>query len=204
MRPLPPLDALEEHSAAFFPDQLGLGAWAHETFIDEEAPLCNEEHAHLRSAQIGWLWTNALNIHRGQNIVGEARLLTPPQERWGKSMFDWQVRQWFGFIPDFLIIISAPYALEADDTAFCALIEHELLHCAQAIDAFGSPRFRRDGTPIFAMRPHDVQEFVSVVERYGPVGMNVARMVAAANERPSVPAYEIAEVCGSCVFRRAA
>lgn len=204
MRPLPPIDALEQHSAAFFPDQDGLGAWVHETIINEDGPLHNSEHQHLADASIGWVWTNALNQHHGQTIVGQARLIPPPSERWGKAMADWQLRQWFGHLPDFLIILSAPYCLEADDAAFCALVEHELLHCAQAIDEFGSPRFRRDGSPMFAMRGHDVEEFVSVVERYGVTSPALAAMVEAANSKPSVARIDIAEACGTCLLRRAA
>jgi hypothetical protein len=204
MRPLPPLDAFETHSAAFFPDQEGLGAWVTDTIISEEGQLHNPHHAHLEHASIGWLWTNALNQHRGRMIVGEARLITPPQERWGSALFAWQLRQWFGHVPDFLIILSAPYVQEADDAAFCALVEHEMYHCAQAIDPFGSPRWTKDGRPIFSMRGHDVEEFVGVVDRYGVTSPALQAMVEAANRRPSVDHLDLADACGTCVLRRVA
>lgn len=204
MRPLPPLDALEQHSAAFFPDPDGLGEWVRETFFDFDGPLYNPHHEHLAEASIGWVWTNALNMSRGRRVVGEARLLSGESERWGKAMVDWQIRQWFGHVPHFLIVIDANYALEADDSAFCALVEHELYHCAQAHDEFGNPKFAKSGEPIFAMRPHDVEEFVGVVERYGVTSPALAAMVAAANRRPHVDAMDLATACGTCLMRRAA
>jgi hypothetical protein len=80
-------------------------------------------------------------------------------------------------------------------------VEHELYHCAQVLDLFGMPRFRRDdGKPIFAMRGHDAEEFVGVVRRYG-VGVaagGVAELVKAANEVPTVARAAIGLACGTC------
>src|SRR3546814_16818671 len=63
-----------------------------------------------------------------------------------------QIRNWFGHAPDFLITISAVWAGDMDDANFCALIEHEMFHCAQARNEYGEPRFGRDGSPMFEMR----------------------------------------------------
>lgn len=199
-RPLPPSD-LPYYTPAFAPDQDGLGEWAFNTFINEDGPLCNEDHAHLRSAVIGWLWTSAPASNKGRTILGEAKMITPPQEKWGKAMSDYQIRQWFGRVPDFLITISAFHATEMDDASFCALVEHELMHCGQALDAFGSPRYRRDGSSIFALRPHDVEEFVGIVARYGARASGVEAMVAAAMQKPTVGLAEIAGACGTCKLR---
>src|SRR3546814_2855204 len=148
MRPLPPAD----NDFGFMADQDGLGAWVRETFLEEEGDLYNPDHAHLRDASIGWLWTDEPATHRGRTIVGEARLVPPPQERWGSAMMHRQIRNWFGHAPDFLITISAVSAGDMDDANFCALIEHEMFHCAQARNEYGEPRFGRDGSPMFEMR----------------------------------------------------
>jgi hypothetical protein len=69
-----------------------------------------------------------------------------------------QMKDWFGCLPDFLVtvdVVSGTF----DDASFCALVEHELYHCAQATDAFGYPKFHRDsGDPIWGIRGHDVEE----------------------------------------------
>ena len=73
-----------------------------------------------------------------------------------------------GDLPDFLITFNTVYAAEADDATWCARCEHELYHCGQAMDRWGSPRFNPfTGLPVFCVRPHDCEEFVGVVKRYG-------------------------------------
>lgn len=119
-------------------------------------------------------------------------------------MHHWLGR-WFGELPDFVITIQAHAAMQMDDASFCALVEHELYHCAQALNEYGEPRFRRDGRPIFSMRAHDVEEFVGIVERYGAgaASPNVALMAAAATRRPTVGLASIASACGTCRLKLA-
>ncbi len=57
MRPLPPEDMIEDTGIRFEPAH-DLLDWARSTFIDEGASLLNKDHAHLRFASIGALWTN--------------------------------------------------------------------------------------------------------------------------------------------------
>lgn len=200
MRPLPPSD----RDFGFRPDQDGLGAWVTETFINEDSPLANPDHAHLADASIGWLWTSEPATHRGRIILGECRLVQPQQERWGSAMQHRQIRDWFGHAPDFIITLSAPWAAQMDDATFCALVEHEMYHAAQAMDEYGQPRFRRDGSPMFALRGHDVEEFIGVVERYGVVDSNVALLVEAAQRKPTVGQSDLAAACGTCHLKLAA
>lgn len=169
-------------------------------FIDEDGPLTNEENAHLREARLGFLWCALPNARHGNPVVGQAELPTIQGGRWARSRFEQQVEGWFGEIPDFLITIHADYANQASDAAFCALIEHELLHCGQERDVFGAPKFTRDGRPKLGIRGHDVEEFVSVVARYG-VGAAAGRtaaLVEAANAGPTIAAADIAGCCGTC------
>jgi len=85
-----------------------------------------------------------------------------------------------------------------DDPSFCALVEHELYHCGQKLDVHGMPKFGQDGMPQFAIRGHDVEEFVGVVARYGADAAGVSEMVEAAKHRPSVGLASIAGACGTC------
>jgi hypothetical protein len=85
--------------------------------------------------------------------------------------------------------------------SFCATIEHELLHCAQAVDDYGSPKFTREGKPKFAIKGHDVEEFVDVVTRYGvsASSVGVKALVEAAKQKPLFNAPSISSVCGNCL-----
>lgn len=200
-RPAPP-ESLLDGEPAFLP-ALDLAEWARSTFITEDAVLVNEDHAHLRQAIIGFLWTNVPNSRAGRTIVGMAERGEPQgaMGKWAKARARAQVCSWFGGVPDFIVTIDALYASDCGDAEFCALVEHELYHLAQERDAFGAPRFTREGLPVWTMRGHDVEEFIGVVRRYGADAAGVREMVAAANHGPEISGAHIAHLCGTCASR---
>ena len=203
-RPAPPadlfqIDATHLHKFVSAPE---LGEWARANLIDSGSPLINEDHAHLRAATIGFLWTNMGNARQGRRIVGQCETGKPrgAMGKWPKARAEQQILEWFGEVPDFLITIDANYAQQCGDAEFCALIDHELYHAGQERDAFGAPKFTREGRPVFGMRGHDVEEFVGIVRRYG-VGAaagDTFALVEAARGKPTVAATSIASVCGNC------
>lgn len=198
-RPFPPPEALDAVPSVFLPAP-DLAAWARSTFIAETAQLANPDHAHLQQAEIGFLWTNEPNERRGRLILGMCQLLPPSGDKWAAGRAVHQIETWFGDVPDFLITIYAPRAAEMDDPSFMALIEHELYHAAQDRDQYGGPKFdKQTGKPVFAMRGHDVEEFVGVVARYGADAAGVREMVSAANRGPSIAPAAIASACGNCL-----
>ncbi len=177
-----------------------LREWAVNTFIDPDGPLANEDHIHLVDADIGFLWAAAPNTRQMNSVVGEAEMPTFRCGKWQKARQEQQIAEWFGSVPDFLITIFAPYAAACDDASFCALIEHELFHCGQERDEFGAPKFKMSGEPAFALRSHDVEEFVGVVARYG-IGAAAGRtadLVRAANKGPQIAESLIHGACGTC------
>jgi hypothetical protein len=95
------------------------------------------------------------------------------------------------------------HAARINDVTFCALIEHEMYHCAHARTEFGAPRFRKDGRPIFGMRGHDAEEFVGVVRRYGLAAAagGVRELVEAALREPEVARANVDAACGTCGSR---
>lgn len=200
-RPMPPLDQVEGLEAWFAP-ALETETWARSSFIDDGAPLHNEDHAHLQNASIGFLWTNVENAKKGRLVIGSAEPGTPQgaMGKWGRAKAVMQIEQWFGSVPDFIITIDANWWLQASDAEACALIEHELYHCAQATDDFGAPKFNQQtGRPSFTMRGHDVEEFVGVVRRYGAEATGVRALVDAANAGPEIALADIAQCCGTCL-----
>ncbi|WP_221125751.1 putative metallopeptidase [Rhizobium bangladeshense] len=199
-RPTPPEDMLEDTGIRFEPAH-ELIEWARSSFIDETADLVNEDHAHLRFASIGALWTNVPNGRNGRRIIGQCEMGLPPAGKWSRARVELQLQQWFGDLPHFVLTFDAHYASTCSDAEFCALVEHELYHAGQERDAFGAPKFRRDGSPAFGLRGHDVEEFVGVVRRYGADAANVRALVDAANRPPEVSQASIGHVCGTCLLR---
>jgi hypothetical protein len=202
-RPMPPAD-LAEFGGLEMPDRfvpaIDLRGWIFDTFIAEDGELANPDHAHLADAELGVLWTNCDNAKNMRVVIGQAELMPPmAMGKWQRARALQQIEEWFGGMPDFLLTFSAPASQGMDDASFCALVEHELYHCSQARDQYGMPKFNREGEPVFAMRGHDVEEFVGVVARYGAVATGVVEMIEAGSATPSVALADIAGACGTCL-----
>lgn len=199
-RPMPHPAMVEADHAWFAPAE-DLAEWARESFIASDGLLTNEDHAHLNDATLGFLWTNVANAKKGRIVIGTAEPGAPQgaMGKWGRAKAVLQIEQWFGMVPDFLITIDANWWLQASDAEACALIEHELYHCAQATDEFGAPKFNQQtGKPSFTMRGHDVEQFIGVVRRYGADASGVRELVEAARAGPTVAEADISRCCGAC------
>lgn len=205
VRPRPPAGLLESKGVAFAPSR-ALSEWVRSVFVEEGGPLANDDHAHLRQATIGYLWTNVGNSRQGRRVIGQAESGKPggSMGKWSKARAEFQIEGWFGGIPDFIMTLDGRFAAECGDAMFCALVEHELYHMGQARDLFGSPKFSRSGRPVFALRGHDVEEFVGVVRRYGADATSTRALVEAAQCAPLIAPGHIARSCGTCMSRIAA
>lgn len=201
-RPYPPPTVDEVAPDHFYPAP-ELLAWIRATFIESGAPLHNPDHQHLEFATLGVLWTNKSYRKQQRWILGQAE---DPKGNtggaWKKGQREQQLEDWFGTVPDFVITLYAPRLKTFDDRSFCAVIEHELYHCAQATMDTGSLRFHRDGTPMYAIRGHDVEEFFGVAARYGLPG-DLKALVELAKQRPQIPDRIIEGACGTCMARAA-
>ncbi|MEQ1762575.1 MAG: putative metallopeptidase [Pyrinomonadaceae bacterium] len=202
-RPHPPAKLLDQLAEADFCPAPEINEFVQDTFLEQDSKLYNEDHAHLFNAIIGFMWTNVPNSRRDKTIVGMAEIPKPPTVagKWEKARYELQLRSWFGDLtPDFVITIDANYAAVCPDIAFCSLIEHELYHCGQKLDEFGGPKFKKDGSPVYSIVGHDVEEFVGIVRRYGAKAGagETARLIAAAKKTPLIGEADVLKVCGSC------
>lgn len=180
--------------------------WVRGAFLEDGAPLTNDDHDHLQWARFGAVWTADEYRRKGRLVVGMAETGDGREQKWKRARLDQQLSDWFGTpLPDFLLTFYAPVVAKYDDAQWCALVEHELYHCAQDTDKKGQPAFGQDGRPKYTIRGHDVEEFVGVVRRYGAeaAGPGVERMVEAARSDPEVAADSIASACGTCLKRAA-
>lgn len=204
-RPHPPAHLFDALTTQFEPAP-ELDAWVRETVISESGALYNPEHYHLEHAVIGYLWTNVANVKRHRRVLGQAEIPQFMCGGWQRARQEMQITTWFGIMPDFIITLDALYCSMIDDAQFCALVEHELYHCAQQRDAFGAPKFSKStGRPVFELRGHDVEEFVGVVRRYGTGGDGtpVGQLVQAGMAKPEVKNSSISIACGTCIMRAA-
>jgi hypothetical protein len=183
-------------------------SWIVAAYLAEDGPLYDPEHEHLRDAGIACLWTNTENSRQQRRIVGQAEMPANSLGRagkWQRARAEQQLEDWFGSVPDFLLTFDADHAAAVDDATFCALVDHELRHCAQALDEYGGPKFTRDGLPVFAIKGHDVEEFVGVVRRFGinAAGPEARAFFDAANLAPEIAPARLAQACGTCISRAA-
>jgi hypothetical protein len=172
--------------------------------INVDGDLYNPDHSHLSEAHIGVLWTNVQNTRQMRTIIGQSEIPAAQGGKWKSARHDQQLEEWFGDVPDFLITLYSGYCETATDLEFAALIEHELFHCSQAMDEYGTPKFSKEtGKPIFAMRGHDVEEFLGVIRRYGTGHPDSAasQMVSLAKEKPEVGMASISKACGTCILK---
>lgn len=177
-------------------------AWAMENIISEAGPLHNPDHLHLQDAPIAFLWAASSFAKKGRSVIGQAEELTFRAGPWQKGRQEQQMIEWFGYLPGYLITLAGYYCATCSDAEFCALVEHELYHIAQAVDAFGAPKFTQEGLPKLTMRGHDVEEFFGVVRRYG-ASQDVQRLVDAASRPAEVAKINIARACGTCLLKSA-
>lgn len=207
LRPMPPADILEPLFESRFAPAPDVLSWVRATFIEAGGDLHNPDHAHLNDAQIGFLWASSGYVKAGRRVLGltEDTLLAGRGNAWQRGRGGLQLREWFGAEPRFLITLDAMHCADCIDAEFCALIEHELYHCGHLCDEFGEPAYTKDGQPKLGIRPHDVEEFVGVVARYGvnDPDTHLGKLIMAAARGPTVAPIRVAQACGTCMLRAA-
>lgn len=190
-----------------------LTTWANSVFIKEKAPLYNPDHSHLLEAKIGFLWAYIPNQSQGKTTLGTAEQFNPQGNKWQVGRQKQQIKNWFNYlwdsekdidIPDFIITLDANWALTAKDNQFCAVVNHELTHCGQKRDLFGMPKFSSaTGQPLYAIRKHDIEIFISDIELYGidALSPEVSEAVEKAKRKPLMKMDSIYRACGVCVSK---
>lgn len=216
-RPVPPPDLCEP--GILFASAPDLKLWAEATLLDPDSSVFNPAHEHLVDPDTGeieagivYCWSSWPGKSRGLPLIGFCELLRWSERQWPKArglapVIDWWIDQGGDpeERPDFLITLYAPWWAEASDLEALASLDHEVTHCGIALDEDGEPRYRQsDGQPIWCVRPHDIEEHVSIVERYGAWTPALRRAALALRKGPTIGAVEIQGACGTCSRRIAA
>lgn len=203
-RPLPSVEFVEEFAPYIkLIPATGVREWVIEQIISEDGVLHNPDHLHLLDADLRFMWASSGFAKRGREVLGQAEEVMMRAGGWQKARMEQQLYEWFGHKPDYIITLAGDFCSQCSDLEFCALVEHELYHIAQATDEFGAPKFNKEtGKPVLKMRGHDVEEFVGVVRRYG-ASKEVQEMIDAANQPAEVAHLDIARACGTCLMKLA-
>ena len=139
------------------------------------------EFEHLREGDphVVFLFRTSPKVVQGRDVLGTCYM--PSVQGALRPVFDWLMEQQFGRVPDFLIVLDLTFWNAADDLTREILVHHEMMHCGQAKDQWGEPKFNRDtGLPVWCVRPHDVEEFADTVRRYGAWNEGLSHFLEAA------------------------
>jgi hypothetical protein len=199
--PIPPVDLIEIPLLTLRP-ALDVWEWLQTEILADTGSIHNKDHVHLLDADIRVMWASSSFEKQGRTVLGQTEQVAFRAGGWQKARMEQQMRDWFGGVPAFIITLAADYCAQCSDEEFCALLEHELYHIAQATDKYGQPAFTQDGAPKLKLQGHDVEEFVGVVRRYG-ASREVQALVDAANSPAEVGKLNIARACGTCLLKSA-
>jgi hypothetical protein len=110
---------------------------------------------------------------------------TPAVQGVLRDLFYQMLEHTLGYMPDFIILLNGEWWADASERQREILVFHEAQHAGHARDKFGGLKFHRiTGRPITCIRGHDVEEFTSVVRRYGGWKSDLAEFLAAAAGDP--------------------
>ncbi|MGU2708318.1 putative metallopeptidase, partial [Acinetobacter baumannii] len=128
VRPMPPEWLFEMDTPNFVPAP-ELWEWIRKVFLDPKSKLFNPDHMHLRSFRypdIAVMWARSGFKKQGRQVIGTTEKVMINAGGWRKARQEQQMRDWFGFVPTYLITVDASFCERANDTEFCYLLEHEL------------------------------------------------------------------------------
>lgn len=116
--------------------------------------LIPQYHDHLVDAKIGYFKRYGTWTSQGLTVNGKAVKVSS--------------RDKFIHGLDFLIIVNADEWQQGTPEWRAALVDHELCHCQRAVDAEGEYAEHEDGSPVWTIGGHAVEEFPEVAHRHGP------------------------------------
>ncbi|NGP62683.1 hypothetical protein FLT15_31735 [Paenibacillus thiaminolyticus] len=128
----------------------------------------NKEFKHLQGAKIIGRFRFGTWNSKGKVTLGQAKVLTPFE----RHEID----------AELAVIVNGEVWEHLDNKQREALVYHELCHFEEMTDANGSPKMDDNKRPMFKIAGHDLEEFSSVVRKYGLWMPDTRKFVQAAKE----------------------
>lgn len=207
-RPFPPtelLDQAEQEEAIRLAPAPELKEWVVKNWLTVGGELHNPDHDHIAELLhdneqfLAFAWASSAAVAKKRMVLGQCEKVMFNQGGWKKARQEQQMRDWFGFVPQYLITIDATYCEQANDRDFCRLIEHELYHIGVERDEDGEVIYSdHTGLPKHYLAGHDVEVFFGEIRQHG-VDSSVQRLLDIAKNAPFASETNIAACCGNCV-----
>lgn len=208
-RPFPPTDLIdqaEEEDAIRLAPAPDLKAWVKDNYLTMGGQLHNPDHDHIAELLhdneefLAFAWASSAAMAKKRMVLGQCEKVMFNQGGWKKARQEQQMRDWFGFVPQYLITIDAAFCEQTSDREFCRLIEHELYHIGVERDEDGEIIYSdMTGLPKHYLAGHDVEVFFGEIRQHG-IDSSVQRLLDIAKKAPFVSETNIAACCGNCVI----
>lgn len=144
------------------------------------ALIANEPlFAHLRDGDATLLFLMRVmpKDKGGKSVLGE--LCLPSFGGALAGVGKWMLARMCDGLPDFIMVLDVAWWEQAALEQRQALVFHELLHAKHATDKDGELRFTPEGLVVWALQPHDIEEFGDVVRRFGAWNPDLLRFTQA-------------------------
>ena len=209
IRPFPPtelIDQAEEEDAIRLAPAQELLAWVKDNYLTMGGQLHNPDHDHIaelihdNEEFLAFAWASSAAMAKKRMVLGQCEKVMFNQGGWKKARQEQQMRDWFGFVPQYLITIDAAFCEQTSDREFCRLIEHELYHIGVERDEDGEIIYSdTTGLPKHYLAGHDVEVFFGEIRQHG-IDSTVQRLLDIAKNAPFVSETNIAACCGNCLI----
>lgn len=145
-RPFPPTDLIdqaEEEEAIRLAPAPELKEWVVKNWLTLGGELHNPDHDHIAELLhdndefLAFAWASSAAVAKKRMVLGQCEKVMFNVGGWKKARQEQQMRDWFGFVPQYLITVDAAFCEQASDREFCRLIEHELYHIGVERDEDG-------------------------------------------------------------------
>lgn len=123
--------------------------------------LIEQHHGHLIEAKVAYLFREGTWVSKGRDVLAKPCKVSD--------------RDRFLSGYDFVIVVNSETWGYLTPEQRVALLDHELCHCVRQGE-------QRDGSPIWGLAGHDVEDFAQVVKRHGLWQNDLKLLVRAANE----------------------
>ena len=146
IRPFAPTDLIdraEEDETIRLEPAVDLKEWVLKNFLTIGGALHNPDHDHIAELLhddetiLAFAWASSACMAKKRMVLGQCEKVMFNQGGWKKARQEQQMRDWFGFVPVYLITVDASFCEKSNDVEFCRLIEHELYHIGVERDEDG-------------------------------------------------------------------
>lgn len=117
--------------------------------------LIQKNHPDLKSLNVGYLFRDAASVSRGHITMGMAIKVDDRNYVFGGK--------------DVIVEIARDVWDRLDAELQTVLMDHELSHIGVELDEKGNTVLTNNGRPKIFIKHHDIEEFSTILDRYGDV-----------------------------------